>query len=328
MPADKKRSSFGSSFFTALKTAGVILLVFLAGAFVFKDSIIKMSAEMVGSSVLGARISVERFSWEIAACKITANNIVIDHPPGYGKGGFVNIPEVFIQYRPKKENGQWHIPVVHIDLKEMTVVKNDEGKLNIDALKVLHPEKKTKTKVPPFLIDELKLNVGQVVYKDFSNKATPKPTILVYNINFKNRVIKDIDSVPELVGAVIIQAVKHTAIQGAGIYAAAAVMGVGFLPGAVLGVVVAKDDAVQDFNKGYAQVFEVCERFLKERGQVTKAEKAKGTIDGKIEGTDIKISVQKVSWFKTRVRVAARKFMLPKKEFAGGVLYQIAEKLL
>ena len=43
---------------------------------------------------------------------------------------------------------------------------------------------------------------------------------------------------------------------------------------------------------------------------------------------DIKIRVEKISWFKTKVTVSARKFMLAKREFAGGVLYQIAEKLL
>ena len=123
------------------------------------------------------------------------------------------------------------------------------------------------------------------------------------------------------------QAMKHTAIQSAGMYAAAAVMGVGFLPGVVLGVIVAKDDVVEDFSKGYAQAFDACEQFIKERGQLVKSDRSKGSIEGKLEGTDVKIKVEKLSWFKTRITVSARKFMMPKREFAGGVLYQISKKL-
>lgn len=328
MPAEQKPASVFSPAFKVINTVGIVLLVVLATSFVFKDSIIRFTAEKAGSSVLGARISIGWFSWDIAASRVTARKIMIDHPPGYEKGDFVNIPEVTVKYNPKKlSHGEWHIPLVLIDIKEMMVIKSKEGKLNIDSLKVLHPEKNVKSTVPPFKIDELKLNVGRVIYKDYSVKKL-EPNILVYNINFKNKAIKDIDSVPKLVGSVIVQAVKNTALQGAGIYAAAAVMGVGFLPGAVLGVVVSKDSVTQDFDKGYDQVFAACEKFLTERGKLGKADKTIGLIVGKVDGADIKIRLEKISWFKTKVTVSARKFMLAKREFAGGVLYQIAEKLL
>ena len=308
------------------KNIGIFLAVSFILVLFFKDSIIKTSAEQIGSSVLGARLNISKFSWNIAASKIIVKDITIGNPPGFEKSKFVDIPEIVVQYDPKAlSKGIWHMPLALIDLKEMTVVKNDEGQLNVDALKVLHPEKNAKIAAPPFMIDELKLNVGKVIYKDYFKKATPE--ILVYNVNFKDRVLKNIDSVPKLVGGIIMQAVKRTAIQGAGMYAAAAVMGVGFLPGAVLGVVVAKDDAIQDFPKGYGQVFDACLKFIKDRGQLVKSDKDKGFIEGKIEGTDVKVKFEKLSWFKTRVTISARKFMLPRREFAGGLLYQIGQRL-
>ena len=326
MAVDKKPSSVGKFMLKLLKTAGIVLALFLAFVLVFKNPIIKASAQGIGSSILGAKLSIGKFSWDVAANKIIVKDITIDHPQGYEKGVFVDIPEVVLQYDAKAlSKGVWHMPLVLIDLKEMTVIKNNEGKLNVDALNVLHPEKSAKMVLPPFMIDELKLNVGQVIYKDYFNRTTPN--ILVYNINFKDKVVKNIDSAPKLVGAVIMQAMKHTAIQSAGMYAAAAVMGVGFLPGVVLGVIVAKDDVIQDFSKGYAQAFDACEQFIKERGQLVKSDRSKGSIEGKLEGTDVKIKVEKLSWFKTRITVSARKFMMPKREFAGGVLYQIGKKL-
>ena len=117
--------------------------------------------------------------------------------------------------------------------------------------------------VPPFQIDELRLNVGRVIYKNYFKREPLGPEVLVYDVGLKDRTIKNVDSVPKLVTGVIVQAMKQTAIQGAGIYAAAAVMGVGFLPGAVLGVIVAKDDAVAEFSTGFDKIFKVSERLMR-----------------------------------------------------------------
>lgn len=310
---------------------GAVLLFLLL--MVLKDPIIKVVAERTGSSALGAKLVIGNFSWNMITSVIRIKDIKVDHPPGFEAGMFVHIPEVVVSYDPKAlMGGNWHMPLVSLDLKEMFVIKNAEGKLNVDALKMLHPpdeketaETQTAAAPPAFMIDELKLNVGQVIYKDYFKK--PTPNILVYHINFKNRIIKNIDSVPKLVGGIIVQAVKKTALQGAGIYAAAAVMGAGFLPGAVLGVVVAKDDAVDDFPKRYGQMFDACMKFIKERGTVVKFDEGKGTIEGKVDGVSVKVKLEKISWNKTRVIISARKLMLPKREFAGGLLYQIGQTL-
>ncbi len=318
-----------------LKTTGIVVLLFLVTVLFYKDTLIRLSVQKMGSSVLGAELSIGGFSWNLLTGHVVVKNIKIGHPPGYERGVFADVARVELRYDLAAfVTGTWHMPLVRIDLKEMTVIKNSEGKLSVDEFKILQTEQKNGTKeetkdetkaVPKFLIDELRLNVGQVVFKDYHKKSTPK--ILVYDVNLKDRVIKNIDSVPKLVASVIIQAVKKTAIQGAGIYAAAAVMGAGFLPGAVLGVVVADDDAVKDLNQGYGAVFDRCQKFMNERGQTLKSDRKNGVISGKIDGTDVKFEIQKLSWFKTRVKVTARKFMLPKPEFAGGILHQIGETL-
>jgi hypothetical protein len=217
------------------------------------------------------------------------------------------------------------MPTVVVDLRQMTVIKSAAGPLNVDSLKVIQTDKKEKFDTPAFQIDELKLSIGRVVYKDHFKKK--KPQILVYEINMKNKSFRNINNVPKLMTVVVVQALKPTAVHSAGVYAASALLGVGFLPGAVLGIVVAKDDAVGELGVGLGRAFDVTAQFVKEHGRLTRADKLKGTIDGNVQGMDVKIRLEKISWFKTRVTVSARKFMLPKKEFAAGVLYQIGQKL-
>lgn len=175
--------------------------------------------------------------------------------------------------------------------------------------------------MPEFQIDELKLNIGKVLFNDHYKK--PMPQLLVYDIDLKNKSFKNINNVNKLIAVVLAQALKPTAIQSAGIYAATALAGAAFLPAAVLGVIVATDSSTGEFSVSAAKAFEAALKFVKEKGRLIKADKAKGLIEANIQGVDIKIKVEKISVFKSRMTVAGRKYMLAKKQFAAGILYQI-----
>ncbi len=326
MPAKAKQSS---GVFRIFKNIGIFFLVLIIGVVLLKDLIIKTAIAQVGTPILGAKIDIKSFSWNMFTGKVVIKDLFVEHPPGFEEGNLVNIPEVIVQYDLGSIlHGQYHMPLVVVNMKEMVVVKNKEGKLNVDALKVVHPDPNKKAPpLPPFKIDTLKLNVGQVVYKDYFKKD--KPEILVYNVGIKDKTFKDIDNVAKLVTVVLVQAMKQTAIQGAGIYAAATVVGASFLPAAVVGVLVSKDDATGEIAKGMDKVLNVSETFIRQKGVFKKTDKNgdTATITGKIEGTDVTIKVEKISWQKTRLTIAARKYMLPKREFAAGILYQISQQL-
>lgn len=302
-----------------------------------KDVVVKTTVMNVGTAALGAKLTIGHFSWGILTQKVVIKNLCIEHPPGFPAGGgsafggeageFIDMPQVVLRYDIWRLlfKGQYHLPLVEVNLKQMTVIKNDQGKLNVDALKIAHPDEKTKTELPLFAVDVLKLNVGQVLYKDYYKKESPD--LLVYDLNLKNRTFKNIKTIPQLMTIVIVQALKPTAIQSAGMYAAATIMGIGFLPGAVLGVIVAEDEAKAEFNESFNRVYGVCLAFIKEKGTLKMVDKAKGTITGKIAGVDVAIKVTKLSFRKTGLVVSARKYMMAKREYAAGILYQLSERL-
>ena len=107
---------------------------------------------------------------------------------------------------------------------------------------------------------------------------------------------------------------------------ASAVLGVGFLPAAVLGVIVSKDSATAEVSSNFGKVFAVSENFIKEKGSLKQSDKDQGLIIGDIDGVNLKIKIEKISAGKTRLTVSAHKYMIPKREFASGVIYQISGK--
>ncbi len=310
----------------AIKLVIVVMIVVLVGSIVFKDFIIRIAGAQVASSALGAPVHMGYFSWSFMRQKIDIRDLVISQPSGFEEGGFMEVPQITIEYDlGDLLKGNLRMPLVVVDLRQMTVIKSAEGPLNVDAIKALHTDKKDQYQIPMFQIDQLKLNVGRVIYKDQFRKK--KPIILVYDINLKNKTFKNINNAPKLITVVMWQALKPTAIHSAGVAAAVTVMGVGFLPGTVIGIVVAKDASVGEFAVSAGKSFEAALRFVKEHGRLISSDKDKGIIEAKVQGVDIRIRVEKVSWFRSRMTVSGRKFMLPKKEFAGGILYQIGELL-
>ena len=303
---------------------------------IVKDQLIKISVCTVGSKIIGAPLKIQRLSLRVIAQTASIKNMVIENPPGFPEEKLLDIPEITVKCDLwALLKGNVHAPLVVININELIVVKNREGRMNIDALKVIHPpqEDAGKQKQPSvkeimafaFQIDVMKLNVNRVIYKDFSVKGSP--VIKVFEVDLKNKILKDIKSVSQLVALVIFKAMERTAIRSAGLYVASALAGAGLLPVAVAGIVMAKDDASALFDVGYNRAFTICLNLLKRIGQVSKEDKSRGLVWAKVNGSGIKVMLKEEPGHKVSVKVSARKFALPQPSVAGGILYQIAEEM-
>ena len=173
-------------------------------------------------------------------------------------------------------------------------------------------------------IDELQLNVERVVLKDLSK--TPV-TVQVFEVALKDKVFKNLTSAQQMATLIMVQAMGPTAIKSAGVYAAATILGVGFLPAGVIGALVGKDSASAEFSQNLNKVYDVALKLMKEIGEVKTEDKTGGTIKGKVDGVDITLKVETTVDKKTKATASARQIMIPKPEFAGGVIYQLKEKL-
>lgn len=321
----------------------IIFWVVVVGFFalgIVKDQVIKSVVVMSVSGLTGARMEVQQLSVGVFKPAIRIKGLKLYNPAGFPNEAFLDLPEVSLDYDLgaifKKK---LHLPLLVVNLKELIVVKNKEGKLNVDSLKFVQkqqaekptkPSKETQTAKPaemmPMQIDLVKLNLGRVIVKDYTQTENNEPFIAVTEIGVNDKTYKNITSPQQLVALVLTEAMKPAAIKGAGIYGAATVLGVAFLPAGIAGAFIGKDDAKAEYqvsyDKGYAAILDV----LKQNGEIVKEDKGAGLIKAKVEGNDVSVKINQLA-HAIEVTATARKFMMPKAEVAGGIIYKIDERL-
>ena len=180
-------------------------------------------------------------------------------------------------------------------------------------------------KLPVFKIDLLELNIGKVILEDYTH--APPVRVEAYDVNIKGQKIRNINGVPKLMASVIIEAMKPTAIRSAGIFAAEAVLGIGFLPAVAIGIAIAQDDVNADLSCSFDRVYQESLKLVQELGSVRTADPKKGQIIAKVYGCNITINIRDNGWFKSGITIKARQYLLAKLEIANGLLYQLTERL-
>jgi len=304
---------------------GIAVFFFLI--IIAKDQIIKMLVVSEAKKVLGVDTAVRGLSLSVFRQRLIIKDLKVYNPPGFPKEALLNIPRISVSYDlPALIKKKIHLIRLELDLKELVLIKDKEGKLNVDSLKVAKKEEKPaqSQQAMPFNIDYLVLSIGQVVYKDFSTQD--KPVVEAFDVNIKGKVYKNITDARQLAALVITEAMRQTTIKSAGIYSASSLAGVAILPLAAAVMFTSTDSVNAVFGQGMNEVFLICLETLKQTGRLTSEDKAKGMISGESSGSTITIKLENAG-NKTKVTVSARKFLFPKKEIAGGLLFQISEKL-
>ena len=302
-------------------------LVTIAVLWIAQQIVIKPIIEAVSTQVVGARVTLGSFSLNVFTHRVRITDLQIYNENGFPSRVFLSAPEILVDTNlVEVAQGKLHFPLIIFRLDKMIVFKNAQGKYNVNELKIVQEKLHDKSKgpLPNFKIDELRLDIEQVIVED--DGKTP-PVIEAYNLNLKDKTIRNINGVPKLVGAIMFEALKPTAIQGVGLYAATALLGVGFLPGLAIAAAVASDDAISDMPSSYGQVYQESLQLVKQLGQVKRTDDAAGKIFANVYGCDISIEVQNTGWGKSKIIIKARKYFLAKPEIAAGLLYQLKEKL-
>ena len=322
----------------------VVVVLFALG--IAKDFALKIAIESAASFVVGAPARIGHFSLSLLTSRVQIKNFRLYNPPGFPQEAMVDIPLIKVAYDlPALFKGKLHLPEMNINLSKLVLIRDKEGELNVDALKVAQapakteekpkekPQEKKSSKPMAMQLDVVTMTLGRVVVKDYSKGG--KVSILAYDIGVKNKEFKDITSPEQLATLVLTRAMGPTALKSAGIYAAATVLGVGFLPAGVAGVLLSNDSAAQTFRQDYDRMYQAAWEALTALGEIIEEKKGgqksdasrTGDIKAKVQGTDVTLSVAEKEARQVEVTIKARKLMLPRPEVAGGVLYQIDEQL-
>jgi hypothetical protein len=217
---------------------------------------------------------------------------------------------------------------LELEIKEIGMSRNKEGKLNVDSLKIV-TEKSTEKKKKPakhlaMQIDILKLGMSRVVSRDYSVKG---PSVIkVHDINLK-KTYKNITSAQQLAALIISEPLKAAGIEGLEVYGVSMLSGVAALPVVAAFTFAGKDYAQKTFNVTAARAYDAGLQAIKIAGKVKKENKASGAISAEVDGAWVTFKLKKLSEKSTQVTISARKFGLPEVEIASGVMYRLSEHL-
>ena len=196
-----------------------IVFAVLIALFFGKNMIIKTSVSAGVKAMTGLKLSIRSMNVGVFKSLIGINELKLYNPSGFVDELMIDLPEIYVDYDLGAfMKGKAHFEEVRLNLKEFIVVKNADGQLNLDSLKVVEAAeeeeviekgKKEKTKMPDLQIDLLDLKIGTVIYKDYSKGTPPKER--VFNVNIDER-YENITDPQSFVRLIILKALKNTTI--------------------------------------------------------------------------------------------------------------------
>ncbi len=306
----------------------VVIVVFS----IARDFIIKNIVTVVATNLTGAPTHIGGFSLSIIKQSIRISDFKMYNPKEFPRDILVDIPNIGVTCNMGALlKGKIHFKQMDIDLKELGLAKNKQGKLNVDSLKIVEDQKSAKdkgvkkpAKELAIQMDVVNLSMGRLVNKDYS--AEGQPIIKVYDINLKKS-YKNITSAQQLAVLIMSEPLKAAGIKGAKIYGAMLLTGVAVLPVAAAFTFAGKDYAEGDFNVSWDQAYESGIKQLERAGKIKSGNQQNGVISANVNGAGITLRLKKIKDNKTHIIVSARKFGLPQVETAAGILYRLSEEL-
>lgn len=203
------------------KPSRALIIVFIAILLLpfIKDAVVKAGVESAMEFVTGLPLGMKGFKVGIFKTVIDIKGLKVSNPRGFADRAMLDMPEAYVSYDlPSIMKGHIILKEVRLHLKELVVVKNEKGVLNIDSLKFVKERKakkaekkeKEKGKASTLHIESLYLKVGRVIYKDYSAGGAPDIKEFNLNLNEKYRNINDPEA---LVSLIVFRSLANTSIS-------------------------------------------------------------------------------------------------------------------
>jgi hypothetical protein len=204
----------------ALGIIVVFVILFLTG----RNVLIKTTVKQGVKRTFGVELDTESISTGFIGSDLKVRNLMVESPEGFYQEPMVKIGSIYLDYDfwPLLKR-KIHASNLEIAVEEVVVVKNREGRLNLDEFrkglkkraskKAENAREQNEKKAPDpdrVMVDLLSLSLERVVYKDYSLGAEPKTMTIdvgIHDLRFEN-----VRSSEDLLEKVISMALKKAAL--------------------------------------------------------------------------------------------------------------------
>ncbi len=196
-----------------------IVLIGVTGIAFAKNAIAKTAVTSGVKAMTGLNLTIRAMDVGLLKSAIRIGGLRLENPSGFADRTMVDLPEVYVAY----DLGAFfkrrvHLQEVRLHLNEFVVIKDPQGRLNLDALRVVQESKGKPAgaaapqpggPAPEIAIDALQLQIGTVVYKDYAGGGEPMVQTFPLNLNERYEHITN----PQALAALIVsRALVNTSI--------------------------------------------------------------------------------------------------------------------
>lgn len=187
----------------------VILLV--ASFIIIKHLKIKDIVEKEIESTLGINVTIKKFEFSPLLAHIGLSGITVHNPSGFAEDELAYIEAIHLVFDPieiitlKKPN----IYIFAMDLKRLNIIKNTEGKVNIEGIIAFKSDNVVHDNNIPFYFDIVVLSIGEVKYVDHTQAGKKEQK---YLIGLKDAAFVNLKDESEVVKIVVAKAIENTDI--------------------------------------------------------------------------------------------------------------------
>ena len=146
----------------------VILIIFLfvvAALIAGRNLIVKASIVKGIEAAAGVGVQIEKVDIGLFSSYVNIDSLKVYNPSEFTDRLMLDIPQIYVDYDLAGFlNNKVHLKKLKIEIKELSAVLNEKGKLNFNSLALILP-KPSGQKPPEIKIDELSLKIGKVRYK-------------------------------------------------------------------------------------------------------------------------------------------------------------------
>ncbi|MEI6437964.1 MAG: hypothetical protein WCO69_04350 [Candidatus Omnitrophota bacterium] len=214
---------------------GAVVLVFII---FLRDPLIKVALVVAARQMAGVEVTIDDLALSLTRQSAHIRGFKAYDPPGFPRAVMIDVPELMVDLDVGALfKGVIHLKYVRLRMKELSVVKNEEGETNINALRFASPvqpsaeENKSssagnggqvnqpgpakavgkKPAEPVIRMDLVSLNLGRVVIREM--RADKEPRVRVIELNVQDKEFKNIRSASELAALVMTEALVTTPLK-------------------------------------------------------------------------------------------------------------------
>ncbi|MDD5561657.1 MAG: hypothetical protein PHT50_05995 [Candidatus Omnitrophica bacterium] len=190
----------------------LLLVIFLIASFIITKHLkIKEIVEGQIEQGLGINVSIEEIEFSPLLAHVGVSGVTVYNPGDFEERELAYIEAIHFVFDPvemvtrKKPN----IYILGLNLKRLNIIKNKEGKVNIEEINPLRDKNAAIQDKTPYYFDVLVLSVGQVRFVDYSGLNKKEH---IYPIGIKNAAFVNLLDEQEVVRLVVSKAIENTDI--------------------------------------------------------------------------------------------------------------------